>query len=543
MVLGAAAGGAVHIGDSLNRLRRSIEEAGDRLQRASLALGKTFDQMNAEITPAMDGLRGSLDQRIGAALAGLNAGLQGNTAGVAKLINQQQLTGTAFQNTAVTMAQLSQGLNVTTEEVNNLSLDLIETGGLYSVSTDKLVNAVQALKDTFPVQQLAGMGTEVNAAVASLTAQMPAMASEVTSVMKMILDPSLKTEANLARLGISGVRERLAAAKDQKQAEQILKNAISTASNTISQFVSGDFFASIGIATDLFGENASKMTAINAQLGKRIQNEEQAMNFGDTIKAIRDSMLVPLQRVLQTDFYPAIKQISKVLSGVGERFAGALSKWISKLDFSEKYVFGFTDALVGGAISLTTGLESVINFMIDLSNDTLPLLKAGFGKLILWINNLPIIGGFLEPQDLVTRMDFERIKAKHGLMNIADRVTELGLEKLNKMGTPEFGTTARVDFTLLRESLGDLKSNSDVELDLSRRRTKAVEEMNEKTLDPFETTADTFMLGSAQRIQSFMGAILGQTPADQLEETNNILGAILMSSERSGLVPLTLGED
>ena len=133
MVLGAAAGGAVHIGDSLNRLRRSIEEAGDRLQRASLALGKTFDQMNAEITPAMDGLRGSLDQRIGAALAGLNAGLQGNTAGVAKLINQQQLTGTAFQNTAVTMAQLSQGLNVTTEEVNNLSLDLIETCGLYSL--------------------------------------------------------------------------------------------------------------------------------------------------------------------------------------------------------------------------------------------------------------------------------------------------------------------------------------------------------------------------------------------------------------------------
>ena len=47
--------------DALNSLRKSIEAAGDKLQKASLALGKDFSQVNAEITPAMEGLRGSLD--------------------------------------------------------------------------------------------------------------------------------------------------------------------------------------------------------------------------------------------------------------------------------------------------------------------------------------------------------------------------------------------------------------------------------------------------------------------------------------------------
>ena len=217
------------------------------------------------------------------------------------------------------------------------------------------------MKDTFPTQALAGMGSQVTEAMMNLTAQMPAMGAEVASVMRMILDPSLKTEQNLARLGISGVRERLAAANSTKEAEKILIEAIKTSAQTIKSFVSKDFFASVSIANNLFGQQAPLLVALNEQLGKRAKNEEAVLDFGDTIEVIRSSMLVPLNEVLRDKFYPAIKQISAVLSGIGERFADALARWIDKLDFSEKSVFGFTDMLVNASIIIAKASEKLVN--------------------------------------------------------------------------------------------------------------------------------------------------------------------------------------
>ena len=541
MVIGTIADLGGGMFDALNSLRKAIEASGDKLQKASLALGKTFDQTNAEITPAMEGLRGSLDQRIGAGIAGLQAGLQGNTAGVAKLINQQQLTGTSFANTATAMASLSQTLNVSNDDINGLSTRLIETAGTYSVSTDKLVTAVDALKDTFPTQQLAGMGMQVTEAMASLTARMPAMAGQVTSVMKMILDPSLKTEANLARLGIAGVRERLASAKDAKAAEAILVSAIKTAGGNITDFVSGDFFASIGIATSVFGENAAAMAAINTQLEKRIKNEKATMDFGDTIQAIRDSMLVPLQRVLQTDFYPAIKKISEVLSGIGERFAAALAKWIKKLDFSEKSILGFTDSVVDAAISLTTGLEAVINFLINLSNNTLPRITAMFEKLAMWYNDtMPEFmgGGSMNMYSMLNDIDRMRASKQFAGDDMAQNayLSQLAYDRWSQMGQIKFGTTEDVNFSLIRTSLLDLKSDSEEDLDIQKDIRDGVREINDKTLDPFGDTADSYLANTAMNMQALMGSILGQTPQDQLEETNNILTAML-AGQGSGWNP------
>jgi len=538
MVLDTIGGVGMGMFDALNSLRKSIEAAGDKLQKASLALGKTFDQTNAEITPAMEGLRGSLDQRIGAAMAGLQAGLQGNITGVTKLINQQQLTGTSFANTANAMATLSQTLNVSNDDINELSNKLIETAGTYSVSTDKLVNAVDALKDTFPTQQLAGMGTQVTEAMASLTARMPAMAGEVTSVMKMILDPSLKTEANLARLGIAGVRERLAAAKDAKSAEEILVGAIRTAGGNITNFVSGDFFASIGIATSVFGENAAAMAAINNQLEKRIKNEEATMDFADTIETIRASMLVPLQRVLQTDFYPAIKKISEVLSGIGERFADALAKWIKKLDFSEKSVIGFADMLVNTSISFTNGLEAVINWFIDLTNTTLPKIQAGLMNFIVKLNRLWVVGGFMDEKEFLSpaeRKLYDNPMIGMGMMAKSKYNQDLIDSAVARATTVQLGTTEHVSLQHLVDPLKDLLSTAEKDQDIQADIRDNVKEMNEKTLDPFGDTADAYLTTTAMHMQALMGSILGTTPQDQLEETNNILTAMLAQQGRGGL--------
>ncbi len=50
-------------------------------KKASLALGQTYEQTRDSLGGTMEGLRGDINQRFSAAIAGMEAGLQGNTAG------------------------------------------------------------------------------------------------------------------------------------------------------------------------------------------------------------------------------------------------------------------------------------------------------------------------------------------------------------------------------------------------------------------------------------------------------------------------------
>ena len=70
-----------------NVYRESIDYA-DKAQKASLALGKSYETMSGELAGSMTGLRGSIQDRLSSAVEGVRAGLQGNTEGVSLLVNQ-----------------------------------------------------------------------------------------------------------------------------------------------------------------------------------------------------------------------------------------------------------------------------------------------------------------------------------------------------------------------------------------------------------------------------------------------------------------------
>ena len=109
---------------AMDALRNSIRESiafADGAQKASLALGQTFQQTNQTLGGTMEGLRGDMNQRFAAAFAGMEAGLQGNTAGIAQLVNQQKLTGTQSANTARAFAGIEAQLGLSREETNNLA--------------------------------------------------------------------------------------------------------------------------------------------------------------------------------------------------------------------------------------------------------------------------------------------------------------------------------------------------------------------------------------------------------------------------------------
>ena len=164
---------------SMDALKGSIESAFDFAQRAeksSLALGMSFETANNKLGGTMEDLRGDLNERFAGAIAGMEAGLQGNTAGIARLVNQQRLTGTASAKTAAAFANMEMTMGLSREATNKLASDMVEMGAEFQISTDNLVGAINMMAESFPAQKLAGMGAEVNAAVAGLQAELgPAM--------------------------------------------------------------------------------------------------------------------------------------------------------------------------------------------------------------------------------------------------------------------------------------------------------------------------------------------------------------------------------
>ena len=291
---------------AMDSLKSAITESfafAQRAEKSTLALGMSFGQASDQLGGQMKGLRGDLNERFAGAVAGLEAGLQGNTAGIGKLINQQRLTGTSSAQTAAAFAKMEMSMGLSREATNKLASDMVEMGAEYQISTDKLVGAINMMAESFPAQKLAGMGAEVNAAVAGLQAELgPAMSGPLNNVMKMIMDTSMDGYQKLTQLGIGSVREQLAAAKSQEEAQTILKSAIETASNNFKSVV-GDAsqgFFQIGVASEIFGKSAMDLTTIQDAFGQRVAVEQDQMaDFGNQLSVMKDEILLPLQQAWQ----------------------------------------------------------------------------------------------------------------------------------------------------------------------------------------------------------------------------------------------------
>ena len=384
MVVGAIGDAAMGplIG-AMGALKDQIKAAmafADNAQKASLALGQTFEQTRDSLGPTMEGLRGDINQQFTAGIAGMEAGLQGNTAGVAKLINQQQLTGTAFKATAAAMASLEAGMNLSRTDTNALAESLIETGAEYGVSTDKLVGAIDALKETFPAQKLSGMGKDVMGAVAGLQAELgPSLAGPLNKVMKSVMDTSEEGFATLTKLGLGGVREQLSAAKSESEAREILKKAFVTAADTFKMHTAGSdtFFRKVGIASENLGRGAIDFTVVADALGDRVKNDNPAADFADTLQTLKAEALVPFQEAL-TFAYPLIKDVARVLSGIAVKVGESFKGWVKGLSGGEAVVKKVTLAMLDFAIIGLNAFDKMINKVKILADTWLPKITEAF---------------------------------------------------------------------------------------------------------------------------------------------------------------------
>ena len=555
---------------SIDGLKNQIQLAigfADNAQKASLALGQTYEQTRDSLGSTMQGLRGSLDQRFSAGIAGMEAGLQGNTAGVAKLINQQRLTGTAHRATAKAMAGLESGMNLSRQDTNLLSDSLINTGAEWQISTDKLVGAIDALKDTFPAQKLAGMGANVMEAVTLLQAELgPSLADPLNTVMKILLDSSQEGLATINKLGLAGVREQLSSDQSTRESLSILRDAIGTGSDTFRRYTVGSDknFRLIGVAGENLSQGAIHFTTLMDAFGDRVKNEDPARDFADTLQTLKAEAFVPFQEALVLA-RPVITDVARVLSVVAQKVGQSFQEWVKGLSGGEAVVKTLTLAMLDFAIYGLNAFSKMTNKVKELGEEYLPklkdslmsvntalhfgmvvpleILKANFNSLLYTIevlmeviviagqklmhfaDNLPFVSvdttfidSLAEVMNEVTSERYDEIMTSvDRIMMTPEKSAELfkkGIKEANK--DPEL-----LGNRLLKEmrdkiensSLGVIQGLDDVKVEVA--------DINNKTPEPEQETnrflGDTAIMLS-ENIESILGIGADTTSSEMLEE-------------------------
>ena len=362
VVQALAAEGLITAIDSLKTAIVDSFNFSDRAQKASLSLGMTFGDAKERLGSSMDNLRGSLDQRFTAALMTLEAGMRSNSAGVAQLINQQQLTGTATAGTAKAFASLERVMGMNNEQMNNLATELVSTGNAYGVSTDVLVQAINKLDGK--MTQFNILGTEaIPGAVAGLTAQLgKPFEGRVNQIASLLFDTGADALQKQAVLGLTGFREQIQAAGDDQQAVQrILNDAIMTAGDNVRELAGGSnatfesFEAIRGIVGDSGVEFASLSEALRTS--SEIQNTA-SRSYADTIATQKAEVFVPLQTAV-SNLYTAVFPLFKVALGGITRGVEFVTEWFQKLYVKVGGLTGITD-------SLKNAFEATKNFLGDM---------------------------------------------------------------------------------------------------------------------------------------------------------------------------------
>jgi len=391
-VLDTTMGPLITAMDKLSETVRESFQFADRAQKASLALGVSYEQTSESLGSTMKGLRGDLSQKFQAGIASMEVGLQGNTAGIAKLINQQMLTGTQYQQTAKAFASLEVGLGLSRGQTNALAENMIGLGDKWGVSTDKLVKAMENLKDTLPAQRIAGMGPEVMQAVAMMQAKVgPQLAPELSKIMRAIFDPSVEGTATLMRLGIGNIREKFSQDRSALQNFNLLESAFKTAAERFNNIAGGSdkAFHLISRAQQAYGKTSIHFTTLVDALNDRIAKTNDTMaDYGSTLKNLMKEAFVGFQGGI-AKFYPHFKEVMETLSRItgvlGERFENFADSLGGEKGAAET-MRKFNIAIVKGAIILFTNLEGIFNLFESFVVTGIPTvfngIKDGFHVLV-----------------------------------------------------------------------------------------------------------------------------------------------------------------
>jgi hypothetical protein len=366
-------------------LREGIDLA-NKTQKASLALGMNLTATRTKLGTSLDDLRGSINQKMVAGFEMLEAGFQGNNKGVAKLINQQMLTGTAYKGTAKAFIGLERIAGLGKDATNELAERTIKLGKIYGVSTDEMVKSLDSFKDQFADLNLLGMGEGFLGAVGELKAKLgPEFHSSIDSIAKMFVQTGTKGLDTMATLGLSDFRDQAQlVGKDQAASIALLEKALVKANASLALMTGGanTTSLSLGNITDQLGSNLSTLKPLAEAItsGFRHVNDEQT-HYAEQISTFIDEVWNPLKTTMMGLVVVTIPLFRKASEFLVEKLQ-MLTAWVKE-----------TFVKFGGLVGIVDKIKTVFEFLK-------PAL-IGIGAVLL-VASIPFIATFTKIAAAVT---------------------------------------------------------------------------------------------------------------------------------------------
>jgi len=521
--------------DALRSTIRTSMETADAVQKISLSLGQTFKETNETLGPTMKSLHGDFGERFRASIAGMEAGLQGNTAGIARLINQQRLTGTQSANTAKAFASLETVLGLSREETNKLANSFIVTGEEWQVSTDKLVNTIDVMKERLPWVEMAGMGTQFITAISELKAELPTTVhGHLDRVVRQIFDPAAQNIGELAKVGLGGFKDRLAAEKDSDAWLRMFKEGIMGATKVVDSLIGTGSQAEQAAAFETFKEFGASIRVVNENFGKRVKEAaEETDKFAQTLGTLKDDIFEPLYLAFGEELYPVL--IESVIPALKSLTIATLSIGIFILNVLDPAFVLFERAIKG-----VIGQLSKLDAAYENAGKVTLMLSDIFGFFVNIIRRW-IYGPLMAITDFV----LTRAKAVAETLGVfegalAEAIDSiLGFVRFFDPSYDEKDTRSdeeRAEALTGTRLAGDILKQMKLSFEEHRKAAEGVESIDRKTEDPIKTSPE-YLDATVNTIGRAMERLLGMpAPGGEmvvlLEELNESNKDIAMSNAK-----------
>jgi hypothetical protein len=331
MVLGLA------LAASIDALNVSIKEGlsiANKGQKSSLKLGLSLNQARERLGGSLDSLRGSIDKRLMIGIRALEAGLQVQTKGTNKLVNQQILTGTARAQTIKTFAALVAIGGAQVDSADRLFGGFVEFSGKYTVSTDLMVRAVTAFSDQFAALNVVGIGESFTGAVAELQAKLgPQFESGLQQVMKLVLQTGTKGIGTLAALGLSDIRDQLQiAGGDRERTLQILQDAIVTAGKNATKMAGGAnaSLLSLGNIGEALGFQIETLIPLQKQIEKGFRDRNEVdQDYFNQWSVFKSEVLDPVKEAMLSAFTIVLPIGEALFKGLGQAVESLVHRFMN----------------------------------------------------------------------------------------------------------------------------------------------------------------------------------------------------------------------
>ena len=297
------------------------------------------------------------------------------------------LTGTAYEATAKQFGTLQLFAGMQVEALNALATDVRVTGATYTISTDKIVKAVNTLKEQFVFLNVAGMGKSMTQAITKLQGVLGSAFDEgsMKQMMNLIVNTGTKGLATLTTLGIGDIRSRLeAAAGNVDLTFQILRDGIVTAGTQLKGFV-GKSSISFGAFTSQLDSGAKVLIpAMQRLTGEMKTNADVNLDFANTIKNMWAEVMNPIKRSL-LKAQPLINKFARVMSGFMQGLVSSLASWFDAIKPSKLTFDNFLTGLTNVGIKIT---EIFMHIGLTIKNVFFTIVFPMFTKLAMSIGLL-----------------------------------------------------------------------------------------------------------------------------------------------------------